>query len=619
LNLLFDRVCFVDFESYYDTDYSLSNKKLTMTQYIRGVLFKPLMVGVQLSSWREARVMTPDEFMQFATTLDWRRTAFCAHHCQFDGFILTHHYQVYPSFWIDTMSMSRLVFGVDVKHSLDALSHRLGRTGKKDEGKALHDLKGVRDLTPEQYNDLSAYAKVDVEELVFAYEKLRPAITDDEMRVMDTTIAMYTEPCLMLDDTVVLEVQRQELERKAALLASTDIARDVLGSNKKFAAFLESRDVEVPMKISPRTGEPTYAFAKNDLDFQELLDHPDPIVATAVEARLGTKGSLVETRSARMLTFAGQPMPIYLAYWAARTGRWGGGDRSNWQNLPRGGLGADLRRGICALPGFVLIPSDAAQIEARLLAWRAGQYDILNIFAANGDVYAHNATAIYGFEVDKDGFPLERFVGKVFTLGAGFGAGGKKMNHMLRSGQMGPKVDVALDNTIEYLRNWRFQNARIVSHWEHLNNIARTAFLNKCVVEDGVIVFEGRGDDGYIHLPNETYIRYRNVRWNAEEREMTYASRNGITKLYGGILAENTIQALARCVFAYHINQITAACPDIRIACLVHDDVVSAAPESVAAERAATINRIMSTPPPWAAGLPLNAETKIGKHYGKAK
>lgn len=576
------------------------------------------MVGVKLNSWDRTRIFSPEEFERFVREVDWARTMFVAHHTHFDGMILTHHYGVYPAMWACTLSMSRLIFGVDVAHGLDDLSKRLGRQGKLDGGKALLDLEGVRDLSPEQYDALAVYNVVDVDELEYAYYKMRSAVPDSEMQIIDTTIAMYTEPMLQLDAAVTLDVQRREATRKQLLLDQTVLTKQILGSNKKFAEFLVSRGVDPPVKISPRTKELTFAFAKNDLEFQELLDHPDDVVSAAVEARLGTKGSLVETRSTKMLTFAGQPMPIYLAYWAARTGRWGGGDRCNWQNLPRDGLGAELRRAIAAMPGYVLIPSDARQIEARLVAWRSGQQDILDLFAVDADVYSHNASAIYDFTVDKDNYPHERFVGKVFTLGAGFGAGAAKMTHMLRSGQMGPKVDVTLPEVEAYLSNWRYANRYIVAHWRYLNEIARAAFLGQTTIEDGVLVWEGCNGDGYIHLPNNTYIRYRNVQRDTDSRDMYYDSRKGPVKLYGGILEENTIQALARVIFVEHINKITSEMRDVRVALLVHDDVVSAAPKAVAKERAARINQIMSTPPVWASGLPLNAETKISKVYGKA-
>ena len=130
-----------------------------------------------------------------------------------------------------------------------------------------------------------------------------------------------------------------------------------------------------------------------------------------------------------MLGYVGQPLPIYLAYWAAHTGRWGGGDKVNWQNLPRRGEGAELRRAIQAPPGHLLVFSDASQIEARLNAWDAGQWDKVDDFAAGADIYRRSASKGYNKPEDQI-TDDERFVFKTLELGCGYGAGPYKVNYM---------------------------------------------------------------------------------------------------------------------------------------------------------------------------------------------
>lgn len=92
------------------------------------------------------------------------------------------------------------------------------------------------------------------------------------------------------------------------------------------------------------------------------------------------------------------------------TGRYGGGEKLNLQNLNRG---SELRRSLIAPAGQLVYVADSSNIEARMLAWMSGQPDLLDVFRAGGDVYSHFASKLYGFEVNKHDHPHERFVGKV--------------------------------------------------------------------------------------------------------------------------------------------------------------------------------------------------------------
>jgi DNA polymerase I-like protein with 3'-5' exonuclease and polymerase domains len=121
-----------------------------------------------------------------------------------------------------------------------------------------------------------------------------------------------------------------------------------------------------------------YAFGKTDYEFKALLEHEDPRVQAVVSARLGIKSTLEETRTISFLGIADRgALPIMLNYYGAHTGRASGGDKMNLQNLPRGGT---LRKSIKAPEGHVVIAVDSAQIEARVVAWLAGQDDLVEDF-----------------------------------------------------------------------------------------------------------------------------------------------------------------------------------------------------------------------------------------------
>ena len=123
-----------------------------------------------------------------------------------------------------------------------------------------------------------------------------------ELRLIDLTIRMFSEPVLEVDDRVLNEELKTIQEHKQSLLDKSGLDKKTLASNPKFAKFLESLGVEPPRKISPTTGRETYALAKLDEGFKALLDHEDERVQIATAARVGTKSTINETIK-NMLSF----------------------------------------------------------------------------------------------------------------------------------------------------------------------------------------------------------------------------------------------------------------------------------------------------------------------------
>lgn len=619
----YTHVATIDFETYYDKDYGL--RKQHMTDYIRDARFEAQSCAIKLDDGPTRSYRGAEAIRQALCAIDWSHTAFLGHHVQFDGLIATHHFGIYPCFWLDTLSIARSVIGVDVSVSLKALCERLGRPGKVH-AQALVDVKGIRlaEMSVEQSDALAEYNRDDVEDTAWLFGKLSPLIPDAELRLIDMTVRMYTEPVLALDGARVEQAYQAELERKQAIYAAAGVDVKALGSAEQFAAALRTLHVEPPTKISLRTGKQAYAFAKQDLAFKQLLEHPDERVRLLVEARLASKSTLVETRARTIAGREGYPTPVYLTYWGARTGRWSGGDGANYQNLPKKGIGAELRRSIIAPAGCRLVVSDASQIEARTLAWNAHQQDVLDTFAANEDVYAMDATNMYGRRINKHDNPNERQVGKTFRLGAGYGAGPAKINYMMKIGSIGPVIKQPLSETEQLVAAWRAANAYIVQHWKQSMRNATTAFLNLQTVEDGVICYEGTKRGGYIHLPNKTWVFYPHVFWDDDtsasclgKAGMAYVSRNGKVRFWHGLIVENITQALARAILGEQMLRMQDAMPDMRIATTTHDEVLAVVPVAKADAYAQTIHDIMSIPPTWAKGLPLNADTHVWDFYNK--
>ena len=422
---------------------------------------------------------------------------------------------------------------------------------------------------------------------------------------------MFTEPVLQLDKELLQAHLVAEQKRKAAILDRFD--KDTLMSNPQFADLLVSLGVEPPMKKSPATGKQTYAFAKNDEEFKALLEHPDTQVQAVVAARLGTKSTIEETRSERFIGIASRgPMPVPLRYYAAHTGRWGGDDKINLQNLQRM---SPLKYAITAPFGYVMIDSDSSQIEARTLAWLAGQDDLVDAFDRGEDVYKIMASAIYGKaieEITKD----ERFVGKTTILGAGYGMGAAKFQTQLKT--FG--VEVTIEEAQRIINTYRNTYPKITALWKSAANVL------PAIIGEQTTAF-GRGDilkvDGSegILLPNGLRLKYPNLRWVEMEEnskpQFVYDTKKGKAvipnRIYGGKVIENVCQALARIVIG---EQMLMVAKKYRVVMTVHDAIACIAPEAEAETAKEYVELCMRIRPSWASELPLNCEAGYGKSYG---
>jgi hypothetical protein len=185
---------------------------------------------------------------------------------------------------------------------------------------------------------------------------------------------------------------------------------------------------------------------------------------------LGPKSTLEETRTQRFIDISKRGLlPVPVRYYAAHTGRWGGDDKINLQNLPsRGPNGKALKKAIIAPEGHTIIEADSAQIEARVLAWLAEQEDLVSAFTNREDVYKKMASSIYGVPVDevtKD----QRFVGKTTILGAGYGMGALKFQAQLKSFGF----DMELDEARRVINIYRDTNWHISQLWRSAQNMLR--------------------------------------------------------------------------------------------------------------------------------------------------
>lgn len=412
----------LDFETYYDREYSLS--KMTTEEYIRDPRFQVIGVSTMVNDEEPVWVTGPASVvLAHLNSLPWENAMLLCQNTMFDGAILTWKCGIRPKAMADTMLMSRAIYGVEVSHSLKAIAERLG-IGQK--GTEVLNALGKRrtDFTEDQLAAYGGYCVNDVSLTHHSFHRfMGMGFPKGELKLIDLTLRMFTDPVLELDRAHLEAHLKNVTERKGKLLEDAGVTdKKDLMSNPKFAELLRGFGVEPPMKVSPTTGKETYAFAKGDEAFVALSEHDDDRVQSLVAARLGSKSTLEETRTQRFIDISKRgSLPVPIRYYAAHTGRWGGSDKINLQNLPsRGPNAKQIKNSIVAPAGYVLIDADSAQIEARVLAWLAEQDDVVETFANNGDVYRMMASKIYGKAIE-DISKAERQIGKVAVLGC-FGA-----------------------------------------------------------------------------------------------------------------------------------------------------------------------------------------------------
>jgi DNA polymerase len=617
----------IDLETFYDREYSLS--KITTEQYVRDPQFE--VIGVAIKIGDESTQWYPQPEVAAALAgIDWSDKMVVCQNTAFDGAILAWHYDVSPLAWADTLGMSRALFPHDKSHSLSSQATRLG-VGVK--GTEVLNALGKRyvDFSADELARYGAYCINDVElthTLFMRY--LGMGFPKQELRLIDATLRMFIQPRLVLDKDLLVQHLQAVREYKQQLLdavrdqlimadpdnAAAIITEDIkklLMSNDKFATLLRQLDVEPPMKVSPTTGKPAYAFAKTDEQFKELSEHPDMRVQALVAARLGNKTTLEETRTERFIGMATRgAFPVPLRYYGAHSGRWSGQDSVNLQNLPsRGPYAKALKRAIKAPPGHVVIDCDSAQIEARCLAWLAGQHDLVQAFRDKQDVYKIMASHIYGVapdQIDK----AQRQVGKVVVLGAGYGVGHSKLKAFLKS-MAG--VEVSEVEAKRIINAYRNTYSCIPYLWDKANRAIEALYSGQAMVVDVpelVRVEPGRG----LTLPSGLHIQYPELRreYNDDKKpEWRYTAKGLPTRVYGGLCVENFTQAIARCVVAEQMLRINRRYPTVLT---VHDSVACVAPQAEAEPAMAYVIECMSWNPRWAPDLPLSCEAGYGTSYG---
>lgn len=398
----------IDFETTFGDDYSLS--KMSTEAYIRDQRFKAHGAAIKWDAVTSPQWYDERELQYILKEEDWSDVFLIAHHMNFDGFILSHHYNVVPQMYGCTLGCARLLLGNHISVSLDSVRKHYGMAAKKTPYHLFKN-KTWDQLTQQVREELAAGACDEVQSIWdLMFNMLAPQMPNEEWDVVDSLVRMFTQPVLRADTAMLGKLWADEETRKADQLRdlgydlSTDTGRAhaeaQLQSADRFADLLRAEGVEPETKDGKKG--PIYAFAKTDNFMQDyLLEHENPRVRALTQARLGVKSTILQTRAETYGWMASRgAMPVYLRYAGAGTLRPSGGDGGNWLNLKRGSA---LRRAICAPDGYLLAPVDSSQIECRVLHYLAGGADdpVIQKFRRDEDPYVDLASQFYGEQIYK--------------------------------------------------------------------------------------------------------------------------------------------------------------------------------------------------------------------------
>ena len=601
------RLMTLDFESFYSKTYSLT--KLTTEAYVNGDEFEVIGVSIKLDDTPTAWYTGDRYYIQgVLDAFDWKDITLVAHNCFFDASILSLAFGIFPARYIDTLSMARAIHGISVGGSLAKLAayYTLGEKGTE----VINALgKHLKDFSQEELDKYGEYCINDTDLTYALLQNLIPHFNATELALVDITIKMGVVPRLEADLALLESHLYTVKKEKETLLEQLLVDKAEFTSNPKFAKLLEDQGVEVPMKVSLTTGKLTYAFAKTDDGLKDLLEHPNPTVQTLVGVRLGIKSSIEESRTERFIDIAKRmgKLPIPLNYYGAATGRWsaGGGQKVNFQNIPRG---STLKEAIIAPEGYLLVGADLSNIELRVGMWVAGEMDALKLLGDGGDLYKDFASKVFNVpydEVNKE----QRFIGKTSQLSLIFGVGAAKLRSAIKAGSGLDLGEVEAKRIVDLYRS---TYTGVTALWKTCGKAIESIATGEGFAFGTNWIYTANSLG--VRFPSGLYMQYPQlanvVDSKTGEQGYKYKLRNGYDRLYGPKLMNNLVQGTARCIMSEAMVRVSKR---YNIVLTIHDALYILAPEHEAQEALDFLMVEMTKPPTWMPDIPLAAEGGYGK------
>jgi DNA polymerase len=607
-----------------------------------------------------------------------------------------------PSRWIDTMLLAR---AAGCPGALDAAAAWLLPGRHKDAGgkKLIHRYSkphrgGFLEPTPDEWCAFLTYNLIDVLLLPPLYEALRACAGEAELIQLDRRI---NERGIYLDRALAQQLLRLESLETARLVeraetitqrASTDTPSTLAEalaawlSEEETPEQIRAADLQRPqalvawmasrgVQLKSRTPKGKVSISKSEVDRLLAGELPDEVRAVLEARRAKVRTTTAKLQKALEQVGGDGRLRDQFVYHRAHTGRWAG-QGMQIQNLPRPHSQADvvallaavgdiepfraalgaitfadavaalLRPCFRAAPGCVLLIADFASIEARGIAWCAGEKRLLDLFAGGQDVYLEMASRIFGRPITTKG--EERHLGKVATLACGYGMGWEKFAaKCAQDGVDLAAAGVTAEQVVEAYRNAypaiagarNGYGGRSGGLWKNVERAALAALQNGQAHTAGRCIFVRKGDALVLRLPSGRRLFYRQARLEMrtpgyggqpkptlvydapgreEHRRGEKKGKGGfgaIETTYGGKTTENLVQAICRDLLAEGLRCERGGLPVILHA---HDEIVC----EVSAEGAdASLERLLillSTPSTWAEDFPVEVEGYVSQRYAKA-
>ena len=624
----------LDFETYCDLDL----KKVGVHRYVADPSFKVLCMAWKLDGRAVASTLngTPPDIKQYLQSPDVQGHAWNA---AFETAVLD-RLGIFTANPLSCTMQRALAYGLPGK--LEAAAAALGLPHQKD--MAGHRLMLKMSRPPKlgtsgqwgvaDFMQLSGYCEKDVEAEA-ALAAVIPELQPDEKELSALDAAMNVSGELGIDVHRVGDFQ---------IVAGAAESEDA-----KRCAVLTSGAVTSP---GTQTARLLKWLASMGMD---LADTQRATIEEALAENTFGEGNAVEevlkirlrmarastNKLERMEAMAATPRAALRGQFqfcgAGRTGRWSGRG-VQVQNLPRTPKGFDaqlfydmvasdptninmvapapildcvswsLRSCLKAADDQKILWSfDFSQIEARVLAWLAGQQDVLSVFASGDDVYVWAARQ-FGSK--------DRQLGKVLILALGFGMGATKLRETALKNY---GVRLTASQAEKFKSGWRSSNGHIVRFWYEMDGAAKQAILNRggvFAVGGSGVAFVCTAKTLQMRLPSGRVLYYHKPRLDQATGSIVYwgaevGGRWVEQRTWGGKLAENATQAAARDIMAEAM--LRAFRRKAMIPCMtVHDELVYPLDSSPHAY----MLDLMLEPPPWAGGLPLAGESKMMRRYG---
>jgi DNA polymerase len=578
-----------------------------------------------------------------------------AHNATFERICLRRHLGLNVPNWHCTMIQCQKTC---LPPSLDQAAKVLKlKTKKMEEGKELIKLFSLpkkttflnesprvrRHEAPDKWELFKEYCKRDVEverELckALSWYKINPTerqLYEVDQAINDRGIKIDRK---LVDNAVKIEAicsSRQHL--KASALTGLDNPNSV----PQLKAWLEERlGVEVP------------SLTKTDIaEILKMTD--DPIIHETLTLR--KKGSKISNSKYSAMQMVADTkddrLRGLLQFYGSRTGRWTS-HPVQLHNLPQNKL-EDLdfarnavrdddmelldlcfgnvpdvlsqliRTALVPKKGHTFVVCDFSAIEARVIAWLAGEQWAIDVFKGHGKIY--EATAAQMFRCDVDEITRDdprRDKGKIAVLALGFGGGIAALEAM-----GGKRMGLEREEMEALVKQWRQTNPNIVSLWREVEDAARQTLLSKAPInvrDKLMITTRNVSNDLIIQLPSGRQLIYREMQTGLNrfgKPSLVYKGVNQTSRkwesieTYGGKLVENIVQAIARDCLAEALITIEKNCLDPVLH--VHDEIVCEVPREDAQSALERILAHFKRTPSWARGLPLKGSGFITEYYKK--